>query len=201
MDPEMVAAKMVGRWRNGVPLAVSPDDDLADIPSTQLNDFDYGATLEHPADFDDADGLRCPFGSHMRRMNPRSGPVMGIQHNHRIVRRGVPYGPVYEHDPAAPDDGVERGLLGLFICGDLANQFEFLQKVWANMDIAAPRLRGSRDPIIGWQPDLGGRFTIPTNDSRGVLTAYDVPRLITTRGSLYLFKPGIGGLETLAAGS
>ncbi|MEY2553275.1 MAG: hypothetical protein QOC57_1135 [Ilumatobacteraceae bacterium] len=198
MDPELVAAKMVGRWRNGTPVAVSPDDSLAEIPKGRLNDFDHAATLDHPANFDDADGVRCPFGSHMRRMNARGGPVSGIQHNRRLIRRGVPYGPVF--DPSKPDDGVERGLLGAFICGDLAYQFEFLQTVWANMDIAAPTIRGSRDPIIGWQPDVGGRFVVPTGDSRGVLIATDLPKLVTTRGSLYLFIPGIGGLRALAAG-
>jgi Dyp-type peroxidase family len=198
MDPELVAAKMIGRWRNGVPVAVSPDDDRVDVPEASLNAFDHAATLDHPTNFDDADGVRCPFGAHMRRMNPRGGPVTGLQHNRRIVRRGVPYGPPF--DPANPDDGEERGLLGAFICGDLGSQFEFLYKVWSNMDIAMPTLRGSRDPIIGWQPEVGGRFEVPSGDSRGVLVANDVPRLVTTRGSLYLFVPGIGGLRALAAG-
>ncbi|HEY6291745.1 MAG TPA: hypothetical protein VI455_09330 [Terriglobia bacterium] len=27
IDPELLAAKMCGRWRNGVPLALSPDTD------------------------------------------------------------------------------------------------------------------------------------------------------------------------------
>ena len=198
MDPELVAAKMVGRWRNGVPIAASPDDDRADIAKKDLNNFDHAATIDHPTNFDDADGVRCPYGSHMRRMNPRGGPVTGLQHNRRIVRRGVPYGPAF--DPKNPNDGIERGLLGAFICGDLASQFEFLHKVWANMDIAAPTLRGSRDPIIGWQPAVGGRFEVPSGDSRGTLITNDVPRLVTTRGSLYLFVPGIGGLKALAAG-
>ena len=205
MEPELVAAKMVGRWRNGVPLSVSPNDDLAATTDDQLNAFDlnafdHGATTDHPTNFDDSDGVRCPFGAHIRRMNPRGGPVIGIQHNRRIIRRGVPYGPLLTYDPADGDDGVERGLLGAFICGDIAAQFEFLQKVWSNMDISAPMLRGSRDPLVGWQPDGGGRFSIPSGDSRGVFTSHDVPRLVTTRGSLYLFMPGIGGLRTLSTG-
>ena len=199
MDPELIAAKLVGRWRNGVPVAVSPEDDRADIAADSINQFDHAATLDHPANFDDVDGIRCPFGSHMRRMNPRGGAVTGLQHNRRIVRRGIAFGPKF--DPAQPDDGVPRGLLGAFICGDLASQFEFLQKVWSNMDIAAPKLGGSRDPIIGYQTPEGGRFEIPSGDSRGVLTATDLPRLVTTRGSLYLFIPGISGLKALAAGT
>jgi Dyp-type peroxidase family len=198
MDPELVAAKMLGRWPNGVPLAISPDDPDVRIKPKNLNRFDHAATVNHPTNFDDADGLRCPFGAHMRRMNPRGGPVIGMQHNHRIIRRGVPYGP--EFDPKKPDD-IERGLLGAFFCGDLANQFEFLMKVWCNLDFSAPMLRGTRDPIIGYQPPSGGRFKLPTRDTRGVEVTNDLPRLVHTRGSLYLFVPGIGGLRTLAQGS
>lgn len=199
MDPELVAAKLCGRWRtSGVPLVVSPVDGAVHLEDDQLDDFDFASTLAHPTDFDDADGVRCPYGAHIRRMNPRSGAVAGIQHNRRIIRRGVPYGPWF--DPQHPDDGVERGLLGAFICGELANQFEFLQQTWANQDISAPTQRGSRDPIIGWQPEVGGRFEIPTGDARGTVVATDLPRLVTTRGSLYLFMPGIGGLRTLVAG-
>ena len=199
MDPDQVAAKMVGRWRNGVPLAVSPDDDEVDIDPRELNRFDHAATVYHPTNFDDAEGLRCPFGSHMRRMNPRGGPVIGMQHNHRIIRRGVPYGPPF--DPSKPDDGIERGLLGAFICGDLTNQFEFLMKTWANLDISMPDAKGSRDPIIGFQPSAGGKFAVRANDTRGEMVVHDLPRLVHTRGSLYLFIPGIGGLRTLAEGS
>jgi deferrochelatase/peroxidase EfeB len=175
MDPEMVAAKMVGRWRDGTPLALSPDASWTEVlegapeetpnplDGPEINEFDHAATADHPANYDDYDGVRCPFGSHMRRMNPRGGPVMGMQHNHRIVRRGIPYGP--EYVPGQVPDDESRSLLGAFICGSLENQFEFLQSVWANLDIAAPDIRGSRDPIIGWQPEAGGDFSIPTCDT------------------------------------
>ena len=43
IDPELLAAKMCGRWRNGVPLALSPDTDspAGGISPEQLNDFEY----------------------------------------------------------------------------------------------------------------------------------------------------------------
>ena len=42
IDPELLAAKMCGRWRNGVPLALSPDTDSPSGHSAeQLNDFEY----------------------------------------------------------------------------------------------------------------------------------------------------------------
>jgi deferrochelatase/peroxidase EfeB len=167
------------------------------IPEEQLNDFDYAPTPDHPTYFDDAQGVRCPLGAHIRRMNPRGGAMGGIQHNHRVVRRGVPYGP--EYDPTNPHDGHARGLLGLFICGDIATQFEFLQMTWANVDVGTPGVIGTRDPIIGWQPDIGGKFRLPTGDDRGTPMISDLPRLVTTRGSLYCFMPGIGALKALAS--
>ena len=107
IDPELLAAKMCGRWRNGVPLAVSAETDSpADgISPEQLNDFGY---VEADGS-GDAKGLRCPVGAHIRRVNPRGQPIAGqgltggSNNSHRIIRRGLPYGPTY--DPSTPYDG------------------------------------------------------------------------------------------------
>lgn len=196
-DRELVAAKLVGRWRNGVPLTESHETDTPPngVPPAPHNDYDYASTPDHPTYFDDTNGVRCPVGAHMRRLNPRSGLVMGLPHNHRIIRRGMPYGPPVSDTP----DDVERGLIGHFICGDLEAQFEFIMRVWANQDISAAGLRGTRDPILGAQPDCGGKFTIRTTDRRDPVVLNDLPRLVDTRGSLYLFLPGINALRSLAA--
>ena len=95
----------------------------------------------------------------------------------------MPYGPAY--DPANPNDGKERGLIGLFICGDLEMQFEFILRVWANEDISTHGLRGTRDPLIGAQPADGGEFVMRTNDSRDPIVFDGLPRLTQTRGSVY----------------
>ena len=43
IDPELLAAKMCGRWRNGVPLALSPETDSPEggLLPEQLNNFEY----------------------------------------------------------------------------------------------------------------------------------------------------------------
>jgi hypothetical protein len=43
IDPELLANKVCGRWRNGVPLALSPETDSppGGIAAEQLNDFEY----------------------------------------------------------------------------------------------------------------------------------------------------------------
>jgi deferrochelatase/peroxidase EfeB len=199
LDPELVAAKLLGRWRNGVPLTLSPDSARPDPPVTasELNAFDYAPAPGHTTFYDDAEGRRCPIGSHIRRLNPRSSLVMGKPHSRRLVRRGMPYGPPFA--PDAPDDGAERGLVGLFVCGDLELQYEFILRVWANEDIATHGLRGTRDPILGVQPSIGGQFVVRTDDSRDPIVLTGLPRLTQTRGSVYCLIPGIGGLRHLAS--
>jgi deferrochelatase/peroxidase EfeB len=197
MDSEMVAAKMVGRWRNGNPLVLTPHrpDPDPEIPWDNIDKYDYAPSDRAPEYLDDKDGMRCPIGSHMRRLNPRSSLVMGSPHSRRIIRRGMPYGPQF--DPKEPVK-AERGLFGYFICGDLAMQYEFLMGTWANGDFSTSGLRGTRDPILGAQPEEGGQFVIRTEDVRDPIVVDDMPRLVTTRGSLYCFLPGLNGLRFIA---
>src|SRR5262249_25413878 len=61
---ELLAAKILGRWRDGTPLALSPDGpDPALVPR---NDFGYA---------DDRGGQKCPFSAHIRVVNPRDQPL------------------------------------------------------------------------------------------------------------------------------
>ncbi len=194
---EWIAAKMCGRWRNGVPLSLSPETDTPEPPIAfdNLNCFDFVPTPEFPDVFDDSRGSRCPIGSHIRRCNPRSGRVAGSGgHLHRLIRRGTPYGPVF--DPATPHDGVERGLLGLFICVSLKDQFEFLMAEWVNKD--AFGLLGDRDPLAGTNDTGTRRLRIPMPAGEPPLILKGLSRFITTRGAAYCFLPSLKGLRYLA---
>ena len=94
IDPELLAAKMCGRWRNGVPLALSPDTDspAGGISPEQMNDFEY----VNADGSGDAKGIRCPVGAHIRRVNPRGQPVQGqgvpggSNNSHRLMRCLLP---------------------------------------------------------------------------------------------------------------
>jgi deferrochelatase/peroxidase EfeB len=197
MDPEFVAAKLMGRWRNGVPLTLSPETPERHIEPSHINDFDFAPSDGHPTYYDDKLGLRCPVGAHIRRLNPRGALVMGMPHSRRIIRRGMPYGPLY--DPAVEDETPQaRGLVGYFICGDLGMQFEFLQSTWVNADFSTSGIRGTREPVLGAQPDCGGQFVLRTNDSRDPIVFDNLPRFVRTRGSVYCVIPAIGGLRFLA---
>ena len=166
IDPELLAAKMCGRWRNGVPLALSPETDSpgGGISPEQLNNFEY---VEADGS-GDPKGIRCPVGAHIRRVNPRGQPVAGqglpggSNNSHRLIRRGMPYGPTY--DRSQPYDGIERGMLFHFINANIENQYEFVLRQWVNDSDFAGAVRlhpKSKDPLIGTQNPAESIFVIP----------------------------------------
>ena len=85
-EEEWLAAKIVGRWPSGAPLALAPDKDNPELGADpkRNNAFMFG---------DDPSGLKSPFGSHVRRMNPRDSAIVGEVRLHRMIRRGTNYGP------------------------------------------------------------------------------------------------------------
>jgi cytochrome P450/deferrochelatase/peroxidase EfeB len=208
VDREWVAAKLMGRWRDGTPLSQSPDAPLPEKGihpkpnAPDRNHFDYLPSQAHPVTADDSGGLRCPVGAHVRRMNPRNAVVAGAPHSRRVLRRGMPYGPAY--DPANGPDGKRRGLVGLFLCANLERQYEFLLRNWAQGDRATAGITGEQDPIIGAQGTeldaarTSGPFRIPRLPGLGDVVL-DVPRLVKTVGSVYLLMPGLGGVRYLAS--
>lgn len=186
---EMIAAKMLGRWRNGVPMELSPTSPSPQPPieDTGLNNFGYST---------DPDGQRCPIGSHLRRSNPRDAKTVQRNTNHarRIIRRGIPYGPKFD-----PQDPVkaERGLLGSFMCASLTGQFEALLYDWTNLGLQDPRITGSNDPILGNNDPLFSRMSFPVGED--VVTFRGFSHFVHTRGGAYLFQPSISAIRHLAS--
>jgi len=203
IDPELLAAKLCGRWRNGVPLALSPDTDSPEggIASDRLNDFDY----VNADGSGDPRGLRCPVGAHIRRINPRGQPVTGQGENggsnntHRLIRRGMPYGPAY--DPLLPYDGIERGLLGYFINSSIENQYEFVLSQWVNDSAFAGSVRlpaKSRDPMIGTQDPAESVFVIPQADGAPAIRITGFSSFVSTEAAAYCFLPSVTALQFIA---
>jgi Dyp-type peroxidase family len=188
---ELLAAKLVGRWRDGTPLDSSPhrEDPGLVADKARNNAFDYGR---------DPEGLRCPVGSHIRRMNPRlSMPFEGkLVNRHRLVRRGITYGEMLP-EGVTEDDGQDRGVIFMTVQASLARQFEFVQAQWANTGNPF-RLGDDQDPIIGPQDNEGvNKMTVP---GRPPFFFGPLSRVVTTRGGEYYFAPGINGLRHLAHG-
>jgi len=187
---DLLAAKLVGRWRDGTPLDLSPGRENPGLVAdrSRNNAFDFGR---------DPEGLRCPIGSHIRRMNPRlSMPFEGkLVNRHRLIRRGITYGdPLPE---GAEDDGQDRGVIFMTLQASLARQFEFVQAQWANTGNPF-RLGDDQDPLIGPQDTEGPpKMTVP---GRPPFFYGPLSRVVTMRGGEYYFAPGINGLRYLAAG-
>ncbi|WP_067893105.1 Dyp-type peroxidase [Nocardia vaccinii] len=181
---ELLAAKLMGRWRSGAPLVLSPDADDPQLGADPLrnNDFDYGRMDPH--------GYAVPLGAHARRLNPRDTAVN--MNRRRMIRRGATYGPALPE--GAVDDGVDRGIAAFIICASLIRQFEFAQNVWIN-DASFHELGNEHDPICGAQ-DGTLDFTVP---ARPIRTVYKrLPAFTTLEGGAYFFLPGIRALHYLA---
>jgi deferrochelatase/peroxidase EfeB len=116
---------------------------------------------------------------------------------HPIVRRGMPYGPKYDPRDGKADD-IERGLLGLFVCVSLEDQFEFLMTNWINRGGFRPELpSATQDLIAGNSVDGEAAFVIPGSSSTIAMPRFS--RFVTTKGAAYCFLPSITGLKYIAA--
>lgn len=189
---EWIAAKMVGRWRDGSTLVDNPFR-----PAFQTGE---DAIAANSFLYKDADpqGQRCPFGAHVRRTFPRDSlaqtdPVeLSVTNRHRLLRRGRPY----------LDKDRKTALGTLFMCfnADIERQFEFVQQTW----LGSPCFHGldrEPDPFVMHHGDSenerrNARFTIPGRNA--AITINPLQRHVTVRGGGYFFMPGRRALWFLA---
>jgi Dyp-type peroxidase family len=187
-EEELIAAKMVGRWRSGAPLVLAPeiDDPKLGANADRNNNFSYN---------EDMQGLKCPFSSHIRRVNPRDAlkdDIVAVNLHH-FLRRGTNYGPPLPEE-VLEDDGAERGGVFLLIGAHLQRQFEFVQSQWIT-DGNFISHGTEQDPIVG-NDEGSGVFTIPKRPIRRRLHA--LPQFVVVRGGEYCFMPGLRALRWLA---
>jgi len=186
-EQELIAAKLMGRWRSGAPLVLAPkkDDPALGVDLQRTDNFNYAGM--------DPYGYSCPVGSHIRRMNPRD--TVENMRMRKMIRRGGTYGPRLPE--GVPEDGVERGIAAFIGCASLVRQFEFAMNVWVN-DPNFKNLGNERDPLVGTQ-DGSYDITIPRRPIKKVIKG--LPAFTTIRGGAYFFLPGIKALRYLADGS
>jgi deferrochelatase/peroxidase EfeB len=166
-----------------VPGAAAAPAALHRKPVRPDNDFLFGA--------EDPEGMRCPYGAHIRRANPRdsldpgNADQIAISNRHRIMRIGRHY---------VPAQGQNPGLFFMCLCADIERQFEFLQQTW----LKSPSFHGlscEKDPLLGdAQKDACG-FTVPSPD--GPIGLNTMPRFVCTKGGGYFFLPGRRLIEYL----
>jgi deferrochelatase/peroxidase EfeB len=228
---ETLMAKMVGRWPSGVPLILAPtkraeQEFIAPYLPVLLK---IGARLRldaaeraQYAEFDrrlrdyrytaDPDGVKCPLGSHVRRVNPRDmldpDHKLGeastqLTNRRRILRRGLPYG---DTSPAAmADDKAEHGVFIMALCTSLFRQFEFIQQQWLHygLDLDSGNdtcpITGRRDP----DNPMANKFVVQSDPKTGrpPYIAANLPLFVETHGGEYFFIPSITALRMMAMGS
>ncbi|WP_158944356.1 Dyp-type peroxidase [Granulicella sp. S190] len=191
---EKLAAKFIGRWRDGTPIELSPDQpdpSITQDPARSTN-FTFGA---------DPEGVRCPVGAHMRRVNPRDafGFDGKLINRRRITRRGLPYG-VWTPEGESVTDSDERGVIFIALNADFSRQFEFVQQQWINYGNDA-RLGNEKDLLMGNHTGHG-RFvvqgdTTPTNPP---FVCSNLPSFVELRGGGYFFLPSITALGMIGMG-
>jgi Dyp-type peroxidase family len=172
LTADHLAALLVGRWPSGAPVQAGQTADPGGSPPD--NSFDFQ---------DDPGALSCPFGAHIRKVNPREGPKDVVEVP-RMLRRGIPFGPPFD---AAPDD--DRGLAFLAFQTSVKSQFEFLTQHWMNSALNPSR---GNDLLVG-RADGTRTMHIPGPQGAIEVSAPEKQWIVPTGGA-YLFAPSRSGL-------
>ncbi|PTL82788.1 Dyp-type peroxidase [Vitiosangium sp. GDMCC 1.1324] len=201
-EQELLAARLMGRWRSGAPLVLTPEQDDKELggDDSRNNCFAYAQDLQ---------GIQCPVGSHIRRSNPRDALIPGdreasleVVARHQLIRRGRVY-----TDGKDAEGRDQRGLFFVALNTNIRRQFEFIQHSWLN----STKFGGyydSKDPIAGDNPDarpLLKQGEGPPEPCSVSLPGFPVcqrieglTRFIEVRGGAYFFLPGIRALRFLS---
>ncbi|OJI96675.1 hypothetical protein ASPVEDRAFT_23672 [Aspergillus versicolor CBS 583.65] len=146
LKPHQLEARFVGRWHSGAPLEYFPKED----PARDKNgpQWDFGNNWEYKEPIDE---LRCPYGSHIRKSNPRNNFGQSAHNKDKslIMRRGIPYGSDYSE--ATKDE--KRGLLFGCYQSNVMNGYACIMDRWINND-SFP-MRGSGQDVLVAQPIKG----------------------------------------------
>ena len=191
---EKLAAKFIGRWRDGTPIELSPDNPNPAIAKdpTRNTDFTYGT---------DAEGARCPIGAHLRRVHPRDAFGFNGQliNRRRITRRGLPYGR-FVPDGEPVTDKEERGVIFMVLNANLSRQFEFVQQQW--VQYGNDSHLGNDKDVLMCNHGGHGKFVVQGDASPAnpPFICSNLPDFVELRGGDYFFLPSITALGMIAMG-
>ena len=202
---ELAGAMVVGRFEDGTPVTMSDEAKGVNPP----NDFSYAADP----------GVRCPFQGHIRKANPRGSGGAETPLNerkHLMPRRGIPYEdlPRLVHPSDIPESTSvadfdanagpllptgDVGLLFMAYNHDLALQFVFTQKTWANNSTfpgaGTPPLL---DGVIGQDTSIQNQhWQKAWDDAASGTGAFSFQGFVKMRGGEYFFAPSLNFLRTL----
>jgi Dyp-type peroxidase family len=204
----LLGAQLVGRWKSGAPLELTPLQDNAMFAdgTIDVNNFEFG---------DDREGFKCPWAAHIRKAYPRNDvrgntnptpdeadAAEAFTQTHRMLRRGIAFGPeVTEAEALAgvsQQGGNTRGLLFVCYVTSLENQFEFVQQsLCNNVDFSQPN--SGIDPIIGQTPAGALRpFLGAAPKTEAAANKPQIPNLglfVEMQGGAYFFAPSISAIR------
>ncbi|PPQ90336.1 hypothetical protein CVT25_007738 [Psilocybe cyanescens] len=196
-NADLLGARLVGRWKSGAPLDLSPfkDDPKLGADPQRNNNFHFSAELNFQK--------LCPFAAHVRKTLPRADlESLGFStERNRIMRRGIQFGPeVTKKEKADKKTYHGRGLVFACYQSSITNGFQFIQHSWVNNPTfpfgeTTPEVPGI-DPLLGRGPErkLSG---VDPNDPSFELILDD--EWVIPRGGEYFFSPSLKGLtETIA---
>jgi Dyp-type peroxidase family len=203
MTPALFEAKCVGRWPDGTPVDRAP---LAAGVVETAAQRETRLRVEASTYSGDPDGVQIPRFAHIRKAYPRDRPDTKPR-QHRLIRRGIPFGPVLPSMPeGAQPNTEERGLIFAAYMASIEQQFEFLMRSWFGSRRFA---EVTSRPNPGFDPIMGRLQNLPTSPRDvnyaaqvgGVLQhqQLDIRRYITLKGGGYFFSPSIAHLATLAS--
>ena len=191
---EFVEGQVMGRFKNGVPISLSPNSREKDIPCLHsFNNFNLildkvtGNKIIGKGYNDDKDGAKCPIHAHIRLANPRTKELL-IDINQPkpprvIIRRSIPY--KYSKD--------DQGLLFMCFQRDLISQFIAIQENWFNAISYGGKENLKVDPIVGTKDASSGNEENPLEwnniwGKKGDLK-FSFSDFVTLKGGEFFYAP------------